>query len=203
MAPGRHTTDAIWRSVVRQEVSDSGTMHVEWNWDLQKAFDYVNGDILWSKARAAGYPMKSLATALVSYGWGRRFILNREVSKEIRSGRGIAAGSPFAPYELAVYLEGLIEIVRAWNAQQVCVKSGLKATLSIHVDDISVCISGKNSRAIAQAAGALARTLSAHVTGLGMKLDLGDKAFLMASSDDLLVAAKRQWASWAVLRFRL
>ena len=93
MAPGRHTTDAIWRSVVRQETSDSGTLHVEWNWDLQKAFDYVKRDILWSKARAAGYPMKSLATALVSYGWGRRFILNREVSKEIRSGRGIAAGS--------------------------------------------------------------------------------------------------------------
>ena len=116
--------------------------------------------------------------------------MNREVSKEIRSGRGIAAGSPFAPYELAVYLDGLIGIVRAWNAQQSGIKSGLRATLSIHVDDISVCISGTNSRAIAHAAGSLARSLAAHVTELGMKLDLGDKAFLMASSDDLLVAAK-------------
>jgi hypothetical protein len=136
-------------------------MHVEWNWDLQKAFDFVKREILWGKAKAAGYPMNSLATALVSYGWGRRFILNREVSKEIRSGRGIAAGSPFAPYELAVYLEGLIGIVRAWNAQQISIKSGLKATLSIHVDDISVCISGTNSRAIAHAAGSLARSLAA------------------------------------------
>ena len=42
----------------------------------------------------------------------------------------------------------------------------------------------------AHAAGSLARSLAAHVTGLGMKLDLGDKAFLMASSGDLLVAAK-------------
>ena len=42
MAPGRHTTDAICRSVVRQEISEPGTMHVEWNWDLQKAFDFVN-----------------------------------------------------------------------------------------------------------------------------------------------------------------
>ena len=45
-------------------------------------------------------------------------------------------------------------------------------------------------RAIAHAAGSLARSLAAHVTSLGMKLDLGDKAFLMASSGDLLVAAK-------------
>ena len=125
MAPGRHTTDAIWRSVVRQEISEPGTMHVEWNWDLQKAFDYVNRIILWEKAKAAGYPMGSLATALVSYGWGRRFILNREVSKEIRSGRGIAAGSPFAPYELAVYLDGLIDMARSWNEEQAMSKSGV------------------------------------------------------------------------------
>jgi hypothetical protein len=90
---------------VRQEISEPGTSSVEWNWVLQKAFDFVNRKILWGKARAAGYPMNSLATALVSYGWGRRFMLNREVSTGIRSGRGIAAGSPFAPYELAVYLE--------------------------------------------------------------------------------------------------
>ena len=107
-------------------------------WDFQKAFDHVDRRILWDKAKDAGYPMCALATSLVSYGWGRRFILNKEVSKEIRSGRGIAAGSPFAPYELAVYLDGLIDIVRLWNLEQISRKTGLQATLSIHVDDISV-----------------------------------------------------------------
>ncbi len=42
MAPERHTIDAIWRSLVRQEVAEEGTLHVEWNWDLQKAFDHVD-----------------------------------------------------------------------------------------------------------------------------------------------------------------
>ena len=63
MAPGRHTTDAIWRSVVRQEMCDEGTMHLEWNWDLQKAFDHVDRRILWDKAKDAGYPMCALATS--------------------------------------------------------------------------------------------------------------------------------------------
>ncbi len=132
--------------------------------------------------------MCALATSLVSYNWGRRFILNREVSREIRSGRGIAAGSPFAPYELAVYLGGLIDIVRQWNGEQLSAQIGLRASPSVHVDDISVCISGKRATALVRAAGKLARALAAHVEQLGMKPDLGDKAFLKASSYALLVA---------------
>ncbi len=65
-------------------------------------------------------------------------MLNREVSPKIRPSRAIAAGSPFAPYELPVYLEGLIVSVRHWNEEQCRLKTGLKAVLSIDVDDISV-----------------------------------------------------------------
>jgi hypothetical protein len=189
MAPGRHTTVAIWRALVRQETAKEGMLHVEWNWDLQKAFDHVDRKILWRKAEEAGYPMGLLATSLVSYGWSRRFILNREVSQEIKSGRGVAAGSPYGPYELAVYVDGLIHIVREWN--KVHKAEGMHATLSIHVDDISVCISGKNGPALVRASGELARKLAFHVEGLGMKLDLGDKAFLMASTEALLVECKK------------
>lgn len=108
--------------------------------------------------------MGLLATSLVSYGWSRRFILNREISQEIKSGRGVAAGSPYGPYELAVYLDGLIHIVRGWN--KVHNAKGMHATQSIHVDDISVCISGKNGPALARASGELARKLAFHVEGL-------------------------------------
>ncbi len=87
MAPGRHTTDAMWRSVVRQEIPDTGAHNVEWNWDLQKATDHVDWSTLWTKVHDAGYPMCALASSLVSYGWGRRFTVDREVSHEIRSGR--------------------------------------------------------------------------------------------------------------------
>ncbi len=111
---------------------------MEWNWDLQKAFDHVDRQTLWSKAFEAGYTMCALASSLVSYGWRRRFILNREVLREIRSSRGIAARSPFAPYELAVYLEGLMVRVRVWNEEQARWRTGIKAVMSIHKDDVSV-----------------------------------------------------------------
>ncbi len=90
------------------------------NWDLQKAFDHVDRQVLWKMVEAQGFPMDLLATSLVSYGWGRNFVLNTEVSRRIYAHRGIAAGSPYAPYELAVHLVGLIEIVRQWNAVEQC-----------------------------------------------------------------------------------
>ena len=145
-------------------------MQVEWNWDLQKAFDHVDRKILWSKAREADYPMGILATSLNSYGWSRRFILNREVSPVIRAGRGVAAGSLYGPYELAVYVAGIIVIVRDWN--RINNPKGLHATLSIHVDDISVSITGRNGPALVRASGELARELNDHINELGMKLDL-------------------------------
>ncbi len=67
MAPGRHTIDAISRSVVRQEIAEEGTSNSEWNWDLQKAFDHVDRSISWSKAKEADSPTSALATSLVSY----------------------------------------------------------------------------------------------------------------------------------------
>ncbi len=76
------------------------------------------------------------------------------------------------------------------------------STLSVHVDDISVCISGSCAKAIVCAAGYLAKSLAAHVNLLGMKLDLGNKAFLMASSNELLVAAKWLWGFWVARRSR-
>jgi hypothetical protein len=44
MAPGRHITDAIWRSLVWQflTVTSVGGSLAEWKWDLQKAFDHVD-----------------------------------------------------------------------------------------------------------------------------------------------------------------
>ena len=97
MAPGRHTTDAIWRSLVRQDLGGEHTHFVEWNWDFLKAFDHIDRQVLWNTAAAQGYPMDLLATSLVSYGWGRNFVLNTEASRRIYAHRGIAAGSPYAP----------------------------------------------------------------------------------------------------------
>ncbi len=62
MAPGRQTTDATWRSLVRQERGGEQVHSVEWNWDCQKAFDNVDRQVLWNKAEAQGHPMDLLAT---------------------------------------------------------------------------------------------------------------------------------------------
>ncbi len=68
--------------------------------------------------------------------------------------------------------------------------TGLEAGPSIRVDDISVCLSGANRRRLSGAAGILARTMAHHVASLGMKLDLGGKALVLASDEELLKAAK-------------
>ena len=108
--------------------------------------------------------MGILATSLNSSGWSRRFILNREVSPVIRAGRGVAAGSPYGPYELAVYVAGIIGIVREGN--RINNPKGLHATLSVHVDDISVSIAGKNGPSLVRASGELARELNEHIKSL-------------------------------------
>ena len=62
--------------MVKQQVADISAKFLEWNWDLQKAFDHVSRDILWDTGVRYGYPLDILATSLTSYGWDRRFILN-------------------------------------------------------------------------------------------------------------------------------
>ena len=90
---------------------------------------------------------------------------------------GIAAGSPYAPYELAVHLVGLVDIIRRW---------------SIHVDDVSVMLEGPDRAALVDAAGRLARALEVHISAIGMRLDLGDKAFALASDGALVKRLQRE-----------
>ena len=114
--------------------------------------------------------------------------MNSEVSEEIWAWLGIAAGPPFAPYELAVYLADLIDIVRQWNLEE----PGFIATLSIHVDDVAVTMEAPaGTPGLAEATARLAKRLAEHIKSIGMRLDLGDKAFVLASEASLLRRAKR------------
>ena len=134
-----------------------------------------------------GYPLDILATSLTSYGWDRRFILNTEVSRTLKSHRGIAPGSPYAPYELALHLGRLIDLVRAWE-----VGPNTYITLSVHVDDIALMIEGLVNLDIIKTASGLATAMAYHIEDtLGMKLDLGDKAFLLSSHEFLLQLARK------------
>ena len=135
MASGRNTTDAIYRQQVRLckgAGADDVGKSVEVNWDLSKAFDHVGRRGLVTAAKKLGYPVLLLLNSLHSYGWSRRFVLNKELSSVIKSHRGVAAGSPFAPYELMVAIFGIVSIVRSWETP------GVGHSLSVHVDDIAL-----------------------------------------------------------------
>ena len=187
MAPGRHTTDAIWRVMVKQQLADISAKFLAWNWDLQKAFDCISSYNLWGTGVRYGYPLDILATSLTSYGWDRRFILNSEVSRPLKSHRGIVAGSPYAPYDLALHIGKLIGLVRAWQ-----VGSNTYITVSVHLDDIAIMIQGVLNFDIVCAAKGLAEAMAHHVEGvLGMKLDFWDKAFLLSSHELILELARK------------
>ena len=72
--------------------------------DMKKAFDYVNREKLMQAAKEMGYPMHAFAMSTISYQWNRSICIEQRLSKPIRPRRGIAAGSAFATFELAVLL---------------------------------------------------------------------------------------------------
>ncbi len=83
--------------MVKQDLGKEDDMFMKWNWDLQKACDLVERENVFEEACRQGYPMDIMRTSLVSYGWEKRFVLNTEVPSVIRSHRGIAASTLFAP----------------------------------------------------------------------------------------------------------
>ncbi len=59
LALGRHSTDAVWRSLDGQDLGGPLTYFVEYNWEFQKAFDHVDRGLLWKAAVEQGYPLGS------------------------------------------------------------------------------------------------------------------------------------------------
>ncbi len=70
MAPGRHTTHAIWRSMLWQFICTSTDHFFQWNLDLWEASDHVGRMKLRKEGERQGYPLNALATSLASNGRG-------------------------------------------------------------------------------------------------------------------------------------
>ena len=77
-------------------------------------------------------------------------------------------------------------MVRAWSKEQEELGTGLRAALAMHVDGISVCITGAQDMILVQGGLQLATRMAVFLTQLGMKLDLMDKAFALASEPALV-----------------
>jgi hypothetical protein len=131
MAAGRQVTDATYRLMVRQDTSrgkHEGTAAADLLWDIRKAFENVDREILWEKGKNNGYPLDVLRLSLASYDWERMLSMGMLVSRPIKPSRGIAAGSAFATFELTLYL---LDLMRDHK------KACPEVTLSVHVDDFS------------------------------------------------------------------
>ena len=71
-------------------------------------------------------------------------------------------GRPFAPYELAVHLGGLLDLGRAWNFEQRRRRRdrALRAVLQTHVGDISVKIEGVDGDDVVRGGDELAEQMA-------------------------------------------
>ncbi len=185
MAPNRGVGDSTYRLQIRRDLAlmeeDEGGVHTcfaELQWDLSKAFDHVSWHHMEEQARAWGYPMQAWATSGPAYRWSRRVVVDIVASHEVWPRRGIAAGSPFAPYELVLYLAEAI-------SRQVA--SCPQVTLSVHVDDILQTARGKTSQEVAtMLAESAAVMYDAIVNDRQMVIDVAKKGFLIGSSREVV-----------------
>ncbi len=99
-------------------------------WDLKKAFEGLDRDILWEMGERYG-----LRLSLGTYAMTRRLQLEQGiVSKHLRGARGICAGSARATFELELYL-------LHFASKLMMLKDHLQ--VSIHVYDIQMHVFAK------------------------------------------------------------
>jgi hypothetical protein len=127
---GRQIGDSTWRVQARSYLQRS-SWTLEYPTDLQKAFDHVDRGMLIQVALQKGYPTTALVQSLNSYRWTRRVAYQGILSPSILTGRGIAAGSPAATFELRMSLG---------PATRQLLEGHASVALCLHVDDLSLTV---------------------------------------------------------------
>jgi len=150
--------------------------------DLAKAYEAVRRHKLWGVAERHGYPRWLLRLSFNAYGWGRRLeMLAGMVGPSIRVPKGICAGSAHATYELKMYLlDYLVEASSSF--------AWLK--ISIHVDDFSLFVQGKNNDECLVRLEEAANHMDVALGSLQMN-QAPDKEEVLATSDELATRAAR------------
>lgn len=196
MAPRRWVTDATFCLQVGRDLGisckGSGALELagaEVQWDLIKAFDRVNWDKLVSRAKEWGYPLEALRLSMTSCSWKRRLVMDGVVGKGIYPTKGVAAGSPFAPFELALVV--LPTIVRLRS-------SGIPLALSIYVDDFMISATGQDEDQMASRMVKWAAMVYDEITSVGFVVERA-KGFVLGSSRQL---AARLGRSHGQVRWR-
>jgi hypothetical protein len=167
----RQIGDSTWREQTRSLRKEHG-VSAELLVDLKKAFEHVDRRLLFSLAASQKYPSRARVLSLTSYRWDRRAVYGRHVSRPIATTRGIAAGSPFAAFELWMCLgPALLQIYHAHRP----------ISVALHVDDLSITVHRTDSQTAAvELEQAVNEALGLLCSNRSMVL-AADKSFLLLS----------------------
>ena len=196
MAPRRQVSDATYRTMMRQNLArckhQSGQgkepQVCEVQWDLSKAFDRVDWQVAEAAAKQFGYDQAAWRLSKQSYMWGRRLKMEGLVGPTLLPSRGIAAGSPFAAYELAlVLLPGIMQHRMRKNLQ---INISIQLRLSVHVDDTMLTIEGFEAGTVVAAMHDEGTKILGFIDSIGMVTE-PKKGFVLASTQGLAKAATK------------
>lgn len=178
-ALGKHRSieQAVWHQAALCEGAAAKGEHAATIlWDLTKAYEHVQHNLLWTLGVRFGAPLAVLRLALDSYTWPRVVQWLGFLADPVTPARGIVAGSSSATFEIKLALLGA-----AAHALQEHPSVGL----GIYVDDISLTTQGKESDKVADIIAAGAADLADYIeVGLGLPL-AQHKARTIASSASL------------------
>jgi hypothetical protein len=112
VARGRHTNDGVYRLLVRHALQPKEGASAAVLLDIKTAFENVRRDQLVHAARKSGYPMRWLRLSLPSYAWHRTLVAKHAAGSTVHAHVGIGTGAMSAPFELHLYVLGLIHAHR-------------------------------------------------------------------------------------------
>ena len=174
---------AVWRRAAAAETATARQrVHIGCFWDIRKAFDAIDRELLAKIAHTVSYPMFALRLSMSMYA-GTRFLVHDNVASDhmLLARKGCLAGSKFAGYELKCLMAGmLLPHVGAFA----------DAKLAIHVDDVTLACEGNSVREAVERATSAADTITSIIRG-SMLLPLAeDKACVLTNSDSAAQALK-------------
>jgi hypothetical protein len=169
--------------VAVQEARASGA---ELMLDLQTAHEHVDRFNLIAAAKASGYPMGCLMAGLRVHTWPRRLVFNRMVSRSVVPRRGIAAGSPFATFELWALVGPVVVALAKQHSQTI---------FSLHVDDLSITVQEETDIAATETLHQVTADPAYQFEDqLGLQF-APDKAALAGNTPKVVQLASYRWSS--------
>eukprot|EP00959_Pyramimonas_sp_CCMP1952_P394244 8260746-Pyramimonas_sp.AAC.2 len=93
MAPPRHTTDSVWRAVVRGDIADhAGKFVAMLLADLKQCYEHISHHAMLSEGMRCDFPRVALKAALDSHRWPRRLLMDNVVCEPLYPARGDCCG---------------------------------------------------------------------------------------------------------------